>query len=201
MLAALFFGAFVPGAAAQDASPTSPSGRQPCEDGRLLVGDLPKIDDRMMNGLAVATERGAEWQPDARLVAFRVSCDLFKPGFRFDGTYFSDSAQIVLDSETGEISPTYLEPSNVLTLTVQGLSYKTLYTALVKAGFTDDLEISASTGVDLQVNSSEPIYGPPGAPRGQPLFHVAVLRKGEVKDLFVDAETGLVYIFQIETGG
>src|SRR5687767_12180229 len=48
----------------------------PCDGGRLTIGDLRDIDERLADGVNEARERANEWQSDARLVALRVGCEL-----------------------------------------------------------------------------------------------------------------------------
>src|SRR5689334_13836671 len=46
-------------------SPVSEEVRTTCSDGRLLVGDLPRMDTDWEAGLAASTEKARAWQPDA----------------------------------------------------------------------------------------------------------------------------------------
>jgi hypothetical protein len=167
--------------------------RAPCEDGRLLVGDLSRMDQAWQVGLEVALAKARAWQADARLTRLRVGCQLFQPGFRWQATFYSERAQTFFASDTGETEPAEVAPADVPALPTQVLSFGLLRRSLAKSGFEDGDMISPSTGVDIRVNSTSLPFGPPSAPRGVVIYHVAVERLGETKDIFVDATDGTVY--------
>jgi hypothetical protein len=100
-----------------EATPASPvPDRMACSDGRLLVGDLPRMDDKWQAGLADATEKATTWQADAKLATLRVGCELLEPGFRWQATYYSPSSQAYFESDTGQIEAAEDDPNAVPTL-------------------------------------------------------------------------------------
>jgi hypothetical protein len=177
--------------------PVAPSAtaeaRQACADGRLLIGDLSEMDRAWQSGLEVALAKALRWQADARLTRFRVGCQLFEPGFRWQATFYSERAQSFLASDTGETEPAEVDPSDVPTLPTDDLSFGLLRRSLAKSGYNDGDAISPSTGVDIRVNTDALPFGPPAVPRGALVYHVAVERLGETKDVFVDGGDGTVY--------
>jgi len=170
-------------------------GRVPCADGRLLIGDLPEVDRQWQAGLESATRKSLVWQPDARLISLRVGCQLFEPGFRWQATFYSARAQAFLASDTGETEPAEVPPERVSTLPTEGISFGMLRRSLLKSGFSDDDEISPSSGVELRLNTEAMPFGPPAAPLDVVLYYVAVDRLGETKDVFVSGADGTVYRF------
>ncbi len=169
-------------------------GRAPCEDGRLLIVDLPGIDSRWPGGLEQSNRIAAEWHADARLVEFRVSCALFEPGFRWQATYYSGEAQAMFAADTRESTPIDVPGDEIPTLDLEGLSYSAIRDALLSVDYSDHEELEPSTGVDLRMNSSGIPFGPPTAPPGAALAHVAIESRGEIKDLFVSIQS--IDIFQ-----
>jgi hypothetical protein len=84
-------------------------------------------------------------------------------------------------------------PEDVPTLPTAQISFGLLRRALTKSGYDDRDQISASTGVDLRLNTEAIPFGPPSAPRGALIYHVAIEKLGETKDVFVDGADGSVY--------
>jgi hypothetical protein len=162
-----------------------------------MIGDLPKIDEELNAGLEDARGRASAWQSDAFLTSLRVGCELLEPAFRWQATFYSPSAQVFFTSDTGETDPAEVEPSDVPELPTGDLSFGLLHRALAKAGYNDQTELAASTGVDIQVNAEALPFGPPEAPPGAVLYHVAVLHRGEVRDLFVDSSNGTIYRYAL----
>src|SRR6478609_8767220 len=126
--------ATVPSVLGQDAG-------QPCADGRLKVKDLAGADASMAQGIITAKTSARKWRDDARLVTLRLGCPLLEPGLRWDGTFFSDSAQAYITTETGKIEPAEDDPRTIPTLVIDALSFKLIYRSLLKAGFDDTLEL------------------------------------------------------------
>jgi hypothetical protein len=172
---------------------TAISQRAPCQDGAMLVGDLPKIDDAWPDAINLPVERAASWHDDAQLVYFRVSCALFESGFRLQVTFYSGQAQALFATDTGETVPVNLDPNLVQSLDVDSLSFALIRQALLDADFTDDLRLDPSTGVDIRINSEESRFGPDSAPLGSTLAHVSIQQSGRTTDLFVDTATGDIY--------
>lgn len=164
-----------------------------CANGRLLVGDLPGVDRSWQDGLAAATAKALDWQPDAALNALQVSCQLFETGFRWQATFYSRNAQAFFLSDTGDVKPAGVRAENVPLIGGEPLSFALLQRALAKSGFEDRTSINPSTGIEVRRNSASAPFGPPDAPKGAILYHVAIERLGEVKDVFVDGSDGKVY--------
>jgi hypothetical protein len=164
-----------------------------CIDGRLLIADLPAMDAAWRAGLEAATTKATTWQADARLTRLRVACQLFEPGFRWQATFYSEKAQTFYSSDTGETQPAEVAPSAVPTLPTDQISFGQLRRSLAKSGYEDSDVISPSTGVDLRYNTKELPFGPPSAPLDALIYHVAIERLGETKDVFVSGTDGAVY--------
>jgi hypothetical protein len=180
--------------ATAEATPASPvPDRTACSDGRLLVGDLPRMDDKWQAGLADATDKATTWQADAKLATLRVGCELLEPGFRWQATFYSPSSQAFFESDTGQIEAAEDDPNAVPTLSTSGLSFALLRKSLNDEGFDDSTELNPSTGVELKPSTPTMRFGPPESPENATLFHVAIEFRGEVKDLFVDMKNGKVY--------
>jgi hypothetical protein len=174
------------------ATPTSGT-RAVCTDGRLIIGDLPQMDLDWRAGIEAATAKAVAWQADARLTKLRVGCQLFESGFRWQATFYSEQAQTFYASDTGETEPAEVAPADVPTLPIDQISFGLLRRSLAKAGYEDQDVISASTGVDLRFNTAALPFGPPAAPRDVLIYHVAIERRGETRDVFVDGTDGSVY--------
>jgi hypothetical protein len=178
-------------------SPTSPARAvEPCASGELLVGDLPQIDRLWREGLTAAESNAREWQQDAVLSNLRVVCQLFERAFRWQATFYSRNAQAFYSSDTGEVTPSSIEPPNVPILDAEAFSFALVHRALKQAGYDDATEISPSSGVDIRLNTIAVPFGPPEAPDGVILYHVAIESRGEIKDLFVDGRDGSIYTYQ-----
>jgi hypothetical protein len=186
--------------AEQETTTAMDGDRRPCEDGRLLVADLPAMDAGWADGIAQGTEKAQGWHQDARLVELRVNCGLFEPGFRWQTSFYSAEAQAIHSTDTGESVPVSFEPDQISTLDLSPLSFAQLREVLLREGFTDDMVLNPATGIDLRTNDEVVRFGPPDAPVGQTLAHISVNRRGEIKDVFIDIETGDVYRFTMPTG-
>ena len=68
-----------------------------------------------------------------------------------------------------------------------------VYRALVKSGYDDSAAISPLTGVDIRLNTAKSPFGPPAEPKDTVIYHLAIQRLGETKDVFVDGANGSVY--------
>ena len=184
--------------ASAPASPTASSTTtaEPCSSGKLLIGDLPAIDRAWQAGVEEATANATEWQQDAVLSSLRVVCQLFETEFRWQATFYSKNAQAFYSSDTREVVPASIEEADVPELRVNRLSFALLHDALIEAGYGNEIEISPSSGVDIRVNSSALPFGPPEAPDNVILYHVAIERLGEVRDVFVEGRDGMIYSYQ-----
>jgi hypothetical protein len=182
-------------ATTDQASPETAETRQICSDGRLLIGDLTAMNQEWQAGVDAATTKARRWQDDVRLTRLRVGCQLFESGFRWQAMYYSESAQTFYASDTGETEPAEVAPEDVPTLPTDAIDFGVLRRALAKSGFEDGDVISASIGVDVRFNTEKVRYGPSEAPVDVLLYHVAIERNGETRDVFVDGTTGDVYRF------
>ena len=180
------------------ASPTASrtSGAEPCASGKLLIGDLPAIDRAWQKGIEEATANATEWQQDAIISSLRVVCQLFETEFRWQATFYSRNAQAFYSSDTREVVPASIVESDVPELRVNQLSFALLHDALNRAGYGDEIEISPSSGVDIRINTQTVPFGPPEAPDDVILYHVAIERLGEVRDVFVDGRDGIIYTYR-----
>jgi hypothetical protein len=170
---------------------------EPCSSGKLLIGDLPEIDQAWRAGLERAMTKATEWQQDAVLSNLRVVCQIFESEFGWQATFYSQSAQAFFSSDTGEVVPAGVEENKVPRLPVQQLSFELVHDALAGAGYGDEIEISPSSGVDIRLNTAESPFGPPEAPDNVILYHVAIERLGEVRDIFVDGQDGKIFLYSM----
>lgn len=202
MLALLVLATPATSLAQETATATPPSvlgqdAGQPCADGRLKVKDLAGADASMADGIAAAKNAAKQWRSDARLVILRLGCPLLEPGLRWDGTFFSDSAQAYITTETGKIEPAEDDPRTIPTLVTDSVSFRLVYRSLLKAGFDDSLELVPGSGVTVQMSTDQQPFGPPAAPRGHIYFHLAIEERGEVKDVWVNASDGTIYRYEM----
>ena len=168
-----------------------------CVSGRLLIGDLPAIQEGLEESVAAETERALEWQSDARLVGLRVGCELLGDGFNWRGVFFSDAIQTYFFSDTGETRTVDAVAPPGPTLDLSGVSFVRLHRSLIRAGYDETVELNPSSNVELRLNSEEAPFGPPEAPRDEVYFHVAIETRGEVVDLFVSAKSGTLYQYRL----
>jgi len=162
----------------------------------LLIGDLPAIDRAWQKGIEEATANATEWQQDAVISSLRVVCQLFETEFRWQATFYSRNAQAFYSSDTREVVPASIVESDVPELRVNQLSFALLHDALNQAGYGDEIEISPSSGVDIRINTQTVPFGPPEAPDDVILYHVAIERLGEVRDVFIDGRDGIIYTYR-----
>ncbi len=176
--------------------PGTEADRVPCEDGRLLVRDLPAIDEIWPSELAAATELANAWEADAILTELRITCQLFDSGFRVQATFYSDEAQALYATDTNESQPFDVAEDVIIpTVDVSVVSFSDLRAILLDADFEDTAQLQPSTGVDIRINSEVQPFGPDTVPLGATLSHVAIERLGEVNDLFIEPSTGDIYRF------
>jgi hypothetical protein len=175
---------------AQRAPTAEVAGR--CVDGRLTVGDLPAADEVWAAGVQAATERATAWRSDARLVSLRVGCEPLESGFRWQGTFYAESAQSFFLSDTGQTKPAEVDPASVPTLSQDRISFHELRLSLARAGYADSAKLSAANGVEVQLNAATDPFGPPGTPQAI-VYHVAIDDQGEVRDLFVSGADWTIY--------
>lgn len=185
--------------AAQDATPELLLGQDPnapCVAGRLSVRDLEGAEASMAKGLETATAKAQAWQPDARLYALRLGCPLLTTGYQWEGIFFSATAQAFYTTDTGAIDASDDNPDDVPTLSLDGLSTRLVYRSLIRAGFTDDLQLSAAGGLTIRPSTDVLPFGPQTAPRGQTYAHVAIEERGQVTDVWISMSDGTIYRYE-----
>lgn len=188
-----------PGAAlAQTSTPDSGFIIDPnaaCGESRLRVGNLANIDATIAPGVERATQEAQAWQRDSRLYTLRLTCELLVTGVKWEGVFFSESAQAFYETDTGKVDPVEIDPERIPTLTPGTIRMSVVYNALIEYGFTDDLQLTAQGGVTIKNSTSELPFGPPEAPIGRVYAHVAVERQHEIIDVWVDINDGTVYTY------
>ena len=166
-----------------------------CAGGRLRVGDLTAVGDEWGAGVQSAIEAALAWRPDAQLVIVRVGCAPLETGFRWQGTFYSRTAQSFFLSDTGLSEPAEVDPASVPILPLQEVDFRGLHRALARAGYTDEAELSPASGATVRLNAPTDPFGPPGTPQGL-VYHVAVAAQGNVQDLFVSNQGWTIHSYQ-----
>lgn len=172
---------------------------QPCFDGRLRVRDLAAADASMKGGIDRVTQLAKDWEEDARLFALRLGCPLLETGYQWEATYFSKSAQAFYGTDTAAIQAAEDDPETIPTLDTTGLSVLSVYQSLLHAGYDEDSLLGAAGGVTIRQSTEAQRFGPPTAPLGDIYYHVSVLERGEVIDLWIAASDGTLYRYEMET--
>ena len=185
-----------PGPSNQQVPETESTPEAACASGRLVIGDLPEIEEEFEESVAAETVRALDWQADARLVGLRVGCELLGNGFNWRGVFFSDEIQTYYYSDTGETKTVDAVAPPGPTLDLADISFLRLHRSLIRAGYDETVELNPSSNVELRLNSEEAPFGPPEAPRDAVYFHLAVETRGEVVDLFISAESGTLYQYR-----
>lgn len=169
-----------------------------CTDGRLRIADLATADQHLADGIEKVTARGLGWQPDARLVELRLSCPLLKTGLQWEGTFFSETAQANFSTDTATVEPSEDAPGSVPYLDPSNVSFQVVHRSLLRAGFSDDLRLAAASSVTVRYSSDQHPFGPPTAPHELVYVHVAVEERGVIKDVWINAEDGTIYRYDLE---
>lgn len=160
-----------------------------------MVSDLSAIEGDWVAGVEAAVAKGLTWRADARLIRLRVGCGVLEASYRWQGMFYSESAQSFFLSDTGEQDPAEVDASEVSTLPTGALSFVALQNALARAGYPDDTLMSASSGVEIRLNTEAEPFGPPSAPKNVVYYHVALEDRGVVRDLFVSAVDWVIYLY------
>lgn len=168
-----------------------------CPDGRLRIRDLVSADGHFADGIEKVTARGLSWQADARLVELRLSCPLLKTGLQWEGTFFSETAQATFATDTATVEPSEDEPDIVPYLDPSNVSFQVVHRSLLRAGFSDDLQLAAASSVTVRYSSDQVPFGPPTAPHEVVYVHVAVEERGVIKDVWINAEDGTIYRYDM----
>jgi hypothetical protein len=181
-------------AIAQDSTPSPESTPVPskCVDGQLRVGDLQYLDEAWIKQRELLNAKAAEWEPDAFLTRLQVNCGILEPGFRWRGTFYSPSQQAFFETDSGYAFGAEFDPEDAAPLPGD-LKFGAVWRALIKAGFADDIPLTASIGITIQVNSEATPLGPGEVPVGATVCHVGLDHRGEIRDLFITIDDGAVY--------
>jgi len=166
-----------------------------CAGGRLRVGDLAAVGDEWGGGVQSAIETARAWRPDAVLVTVQVGCAPLEAGFRWQGTFYSQTAQSFFFSDTGMSEPAEVDPASVPALPIEEVNFRELHLALARAGYGEDAELNPATGATVRLNAPTDPFGPPGTPQGL-VYHVAVAGQGTVQDLFVSSPGWTIHSYQ-----
>jgi hypothetical protein len=166
-----------------------------CAGGRLRVGDLASIGDEWGAGVQSSIETARAWRPDAKLVTMQVGCAPLEAGFRWQGTFYSQTAQSFFFSDTGMSEPAEVDPASVPALPIEEVNFRELHLALARAGYDEDAELNPATGATVRLNAPTDPFGPPGTPQGL-VYYVAVTGQGTVQDLFVSSPGWTIHSYQ-----
>lgn len=166
-----------------------------CAGGRLRMGDLAQVGEEWAAGVQSAIEDALAWRPDARLVIMQVGCAPLEAGFRWQGTFYSQTAQSFFFSDTGMSEPAEVDPASVPTLPLEDVNFRELHLALARAGYAEEVELNPATGATVRLNAPTDPFGPPGTPQGL-VYHVAVVDQGNVQDLFVSSPGWTIHSYQ-----
>ena len=186
---------------AQSSTPETAFGEDPnakCSMSRLRVGDLKDIDSTIAQGVERATEEAQAWQGDARIFTLRLGCPLLVTGVKWEGVYFSQSAQAFYETDTGKVDPVEVDPSLIPSLDPESISMSMVYDSLIEFGFTDDLLLTAQGGVTIKTSTNEMPFGPPSSPRGQVYAHMAIEQQDVIIDVWVSMSDGTVYVYTMQ---
>lgn len=168
---------------------------QRCSGGRLRVGDLAAIGNEWVAGVQTAIETGRAWRPDAQLVTMQVGCAPLEHGFRWQGTFYSQTAQSFFYSDTGMSEPAEIDPAAVRVLPLDEIDFRELHLALARAGYSENAELNPATGAMVRLNEADDPFGPPGTPLGL-VYHVAIMDRGTVQDLFVSSPDWTIHSYE-----
>lgn len=196
VIVAILFAVPATSLSAQESTPESILGESPdaaCATSRLRIGDLESVDATIERGVQRAMEEAQRWQPDARLYTLRLGCPLLTTGVQWEGVFFSETAQAFYSTDTGRIDAVNDPPNTIPTLDPAVLNMREVYRSLLRAGFSDDLQLTAQGGVTIRMSTEEHPFGPPSAPRGQTYAHLAIEVDGQITDVWVSVTDGTIY--------
>lgn len=183
-------------ASAQQSTPESVLGQDPdaaCATSRLRIGDLETVDPTIERGVQRAVEEAQRWQADARLYTLRLGCPLLTTGVQWEGVFFSETAQAFYSTDTARIDAVNDPPETIPTLDPAGVTLREAYRSLIRAGFSDDLQLTAQGGVTIRQSTQTHPFGPPSAPRDRTYAHLAIEVDGQITDVWVSIEDGTIY--------
>lgn len=181
---------------AQESTPQSVLGQDPeapCATSRLRIVDLESVDATVERGVQRARDEAERWQADARLYTLRLGCPLLTTGVQWEGVFFSETAQAFYSTDTARIDAVNDPPESIPTLDPGGLNLREVYRSLIRAGFSDDLKLTAQGGVTIRQSTQSHPFGPPSAPRDRVYAHLAIEVDGQITDVWVSVEDGTIY--------
>jgi hypothetical protein len=183
-------------ATAQSSTPVAIAGEDPnapCATSRLRIGDLESVDATIGGGIQRATEEAQRWQADARLYTLRLGCPLLTTGVQWEGVFFSETAQSFYSTDTGRTDAVNDAPETIPTLDPAGIQMREVYRSLIRAGFSDDLRLTAQGGVTIRQSTDSHPFGPSAAPRNQTYAHLAIEVDGQITDVWVSTSDYTIY--------
>ena len=114
---------------------------------------------------------------------------------RWQGTFYSRTAQSFFFSDTGMSEPAEVDPASVPTLPIEEVNFREFHLALARAGYGEDAELNPATGATVRLNAPTDPFGPPDTPQGL-VYYVAVAGQGTVQDLFVSSPGWTIHLYQ-----
>lgn len=184
------------GVSAQESTPETLLGIDPdapCATSRLRVGDLENVDATLQPGVERSVDEATRWQSDARLYTLRLGCPLLTTGVRWEGVFFSETAQAFFSTDTARIDAVNDAPETIPTLDPAVINMREVYRSLFRAGFSSDLQLTAQGGVTIRQSTDNHPFGPPAAPRGQVYAHLAIEVDGVITDVWVSMTDFTIY--------
>ncbi len=166
-----------------------------CAGGRLRVGDLAVVANEWGAGVQTAIEAALAWRPDARLVTMQVACAPLEAGFRWQGTFYSQTAQSFFSSDTGLSQPAEVDPASVPILPLDEIDFSRLHQVLIDAGYSEAAELNPASGATVRLNAPGNPFGPPGTPQGL-IYHVAIVDESSVQDVFISSPDWVIHTYQ-----
>jgi hypothetical protein len=166
-----------------------------CAGGRLRVGDLAVVADEWGAGVQTAIESALAWRPDARLVTMQVACAPLEAEFRWQGSFYSQTAQSFFSSDTGLSQPAEVDPASVPVLPLDQIDFRRLHQVLLDAGYRESAELNPASGATVRLNAPGNPFGPPGTPQGL-IYHVAIVDESAVQDVFISSPDWVIHTYQ-----
>jgi len=171
---------------------------KPCFDGRLRIRDLKGAQESLAAGLSRANEVALTWEPDARLFILRLGCPLLETGYQWEGTYFSERIQAFFETNTRAVQASEDDPQEIPTLSADGIQILPVYLSILHAGYDEDSQLGAVGGVTIRPSTDAQPFGPPSAPRNDVYFHVSILERGQVIDVWIAASDATIYRYEVQ---
>lgn len=166
-----------------------------CAGGRLRVGDLAAVANEWGAGVQTAIETALAWRPDARLVTMQVACAPLEAGFRWQGTFYSQTAQSFFSSDTRLSQPAEVDPALVPILPLDEIDFGRLHQVLIDAGYSETAELNPASGATVRLNAPGNPFGPPGTPQGL-IYHVAIVDESSIQDVFISSSDWAIHSYQ-----